>query len=298
MNNQSKALTYASFVILCWSSVATAFKIALSELSYTSLLLTASCTATVVYLTALLSEKKLDLLKACFLNKKLLLRTVSLGLVNPLLYYLLLFKAYSLLPAQIAQPLNCSWQILLPIFACLFLKRKILAYQYIGLSISFIGIIFISLQGDIGSWKTGSLSGIILALCSAFVWAFYWVLKIDSKLDASVELFLNFLTASILLSVYFFFNGTEAISIKGLYAGIYVGLFEMGIAFLFWSKALKLTDNVALLSQLTYLSPFFSLILIHFILKEEIYWTTVTGLLLIIGGIIFNNRKTGIKLKS
>ena len=37
----------------------------------------------------------------------------GLGLLNPVAYYLVLFKAYDLLPAQVAQPINYAWPIVL-----------------------------------------------------------------------------------------------------------------------------------------------------------------------------------------
>ena len=287
-NNQSKAILYAGFVVLCWSTVATAFKIALTEMNYKELLLVSAITATVIYLVAIISGGKLSALFNCFRNKRQLMKTALLGLVNPLIYYLILFKAYSLLPAQVAQPINCSWQIILPLFGVFFLKQKVTSHQWIGLIISFTGIIFISAQGSFSELKIDSLPGIFLALGSALFWAFYWMLKIDSQLDSRVELFINALVASVILIVYFSFSGFHLPSVKGLLSGIYVGTFEMGIAFLFWAKALKLSNNTAMMSQLTYLAPFLSLIFIHLFLREHIYWTTLTGLPLIIGGILFS----------
>ncbi len=297
MKNQTKALLYASFVILCWSTVATAFKIALSELTYTQLLLISSITATIVYLISIITEKKCNLLIQCFSNKKLIFQTIILGLINPLTYYLLLFKSYSLLPAQIAQPLTCSWQILLPVFAFFFLKKKISNFQWLGLIISFSGIFIISTQGNFSGIKFNSTTGVILALSCAFFWAFFWTLKIKSNVDTTVELFLSFLMSSFVLITYFCFKGIETLSLKGLSAGIYIGIFEMGLAFLCWARALKLSNNTAMLSQLTYLAPFLSLILIHFILGEQIHWATIAGLSLIIGGILLSNKKIFNKIR-
>jgi drug/metabolite transporter (DMT)-like permease len=67
---------------------------------------------------------------------------------------------------------------------------------------------------------------------------------------------------------------------------MYTGIFEMGITFLLWLKALRLTSTTDKISNLVYLAPFFSLLLIHIFVGENIYWTTVLGLCLIIGGII------------
>lgn len=292
MKNQSKAFLYAGFVILCWSTVATAFKVALIEMSYTELVFIAGTFASLIYLGEIIINHKSALLFNCLKNKKTLLNSILLGIMNPLLYYLVLFKAYSLLPAQIAQPINCSWQILLPLLAILLLKRKVSLYQLIGLLISFTGIIFISSQGNLFEFNIESKDGILLAIASAFIWALYWIAKIKSKTDPTVELFIGFLSSSILLGLYFCFTGFRIPSFNGLLAGMYVGTFEMGLAFICWAKALKLSNNTATLSQLTYLAPFISLLLIHFILGEEIYWTTITGLVFIICGIIFSNFKT------
>jgi len=73
---------------------------------------------------------------------------------------------------------------------------------------------------------------------------------------------------------------------------IYVGLFEMGFAFLFWLKALQLTETTDKISNLIYISPFFSLFIIHYIAGERIFLTTITGLVLLVGGILFQKIKT------
>jgi len=67
---------------------------------------------------------------------------------------------------------------------------------------------------------------------------------------------------------------------------VYVGIFEMGLAFVFWSMALKLADNTSKVSNLIFISPFLSLWFIHTFVGEEIYFTTYIGLILIISGLI------------
>lgn len=49
---------------------------------------------------------------------------ILLGAINPLAYYLVLFKSYDLLPASQAQPLNYSWAITLTLMAAVFLGQK------------------------------------------------------------------------------------------------------------------------------------------------------------------------------
>ena len=77
---------------------------------------------------------------------------------------------------------------------------------------------------------------------------------------------------------------------SGILGAIYVGLFEMGITFLFWLKAMQNATNTVKIANLIFISPFLSLIYIYFILHEPIYISTLYGLLLIIAGLIIQQR--------
>ena len=61
----------------------------------------------------------------------------------------------------------------------------------------------------------------------------------------------------------------------------------MGIPFVLWLKALNYSRTTAGVSNLIYLSPFISLIIIHFIVGEVILLSTVAGLSFIVGGIVW-----------
>jgi drug/metabolite transporter (DMT)-like permease len=57
-----------------------------------------------------------------------------------------------------------------------------------------------------------------------------------------------------------------------------------------WLKALQLSETTDKVSNLVYFAPFISLLLLHFIIDEPVYYTTPVGLLLIIGSVIYQNR--------
>jgi drug/metabolite transporter (DMT)-like permease len=101
-----------------------------------------------------------------------------------------------------------------------------------------------------------------------------------------------------MITVLIFRNTDTPISFKGAGASVYVGIFEMGITFFFWLKALQLAPTSDKVSNLVYFAPFLSLLFVHFILKETVYLTTPAGLLLIISGILVQNwrSKTGNRL--
>jgi drug/metabolite transporter (DMT)-like permease len=60
----------------------------------------------------------------------------------------------------------------------------------------------------------------------------------------------------------------------------------MGITFLLWIRAMKLSETNDRISNLVYLAPFISLVFIHFMVGERIFVTSVAGLTLIVIGII------------
>ena len=51
--------------------------------------------------------------------------TLLAALLNPVAYYLILFEAYDRLPAQLAQPINITWTIVLALMAGLILKQPV-----------------------------------------------------------------------------------------------------------------------------------------------------------------------------
>ncbi|MDF5627327.1 DMT family transporter, partial [Vibrio parahaemolyticus] len=177
-----------------------------------------------------------------------------LGLINPLAYYVILFKAYDLLPASQAQAINYSWAITLTLMAAVFLGQKIRGKDWLACGFSYVGVIVIATQGNLLGMEFESPLGVGLALLSTLLWAGYWILNTKNKADPVIGVLLGFLVAipfAIGLSLY---EGAswQAISIKGWAAVTYVGLFEMGITFVLWLSALKSTQNTARISNLIF----------------------------------------------
>ncbi len=284
MKDDKKAVTLALLAVFFWSTASTAFKIALAELSFIQLLLVATYTSTIVIGFFLIAQGKLNLIWAC--SKKQWATSIGLSLLNPTGYYLVLLKAYELLPAQIAQPLNYTWPLVLVFMSAPLLKQKIKQKSFVALLVSFGGVIVISTQ-DSFDFLTGSdLKGILLASGSSLIWAHYWLFNLMDKRDEILKLFLNFSFGSIFISLLAWNTDSFALPFgSGLCAGIYVGFFEMGLAFIFWLKAMNNATSTDKISNLVYLSPFVALIFIATILKESLYTSTFIGLLFIVGGI-------------
>ena len=288
MKKNTQAILLALAAVLSWSTVATAFKVALTYLTHFEMLLIASLTSVLIFAIVLTFQKKWTLVKQ--LTVKQWKELAFQGFLNPAAYYLILFKAYDMLPAQVAQPVNYAWPIVLLILLAIFAKQPIPSKKYIGMVISMSGVVMISLGTGQLSGMSVPVQGVLLAALSAFFWAAYWMVNNKNKhsVDAIVSLFGSFLCGSLYLIVSIPVFGITLPSLNGLLAGMYVGGFEMAIPFICFGIAMRITSNPALINQLCYLSPFLSLFFIAMVLHEPIVITTYIGLVLIVAGIVFN----------
>jgi drug/metabolite transporter (DMT)-like permease len=198
-----------------------------------------------------------------------------------------LLKAYDLLPAQEAGTLNYIWPLVLVLLSIPVLKQRISFLSVIAVIISFSGILVISTQGHVLSLSFSHPFGVFLAVFSAFLWAAYWLINMKDYRNTLPKMFLNFLFGLLFLIVYGLIIGTRPVfSLKGVLGAVYIGIFEMGLTFVFWLTALKKASNTAKVSQLIYLSPFISLFFIQLVVGEPVLLSTIIGLFLIITGII------------
>lgn len=288
LTSQHKAYLFALSAVLLWSTVATAFKISLRYLDVYQLLLVAGVTATLCLLLIVLVTGRIQLMTS--LGVPDYLRLACLGLLNPFCYYLVLFKAYDLLPAQVAQALNYTWAITLMLLSVPILQHRITRFDLGATLVCYSGVIVICFSG--GQFPAGELSntGILLALGSTVIWALYWLLKTRDQIDPALGLFVSFLfSVPFIVVACWLRSDVSSLGMTGILAGIYVGLFEMGITFILWLSALRLTTATAKVSTLIFLSPFISLIFISRILGEAIAVTTIIGLVLIVGGLLIQH---------
>ncbi len=287
MKPQKQAYIYAILSVLMWSTAASAFKITLHYLTTIQLLFFSSFTAAMASFIILLFQGKLRLIAS--FSAKDYLHSAILGMLNPFIYYVILFKAYTLLPAQEAQPLNFIWPIMIVILSIPLLKQKISIKSIGAIFISFMGVIVISTRGNPFNMKFENPYGVILALSSAVVWALFFIYNIRDKRDEIAKLFFSF-SFGFLFTFLLFLKAPILPNWQGLAGAVYIGLFEMGITFIFWLKALKLSRTTAQVNNLIYLTPFLSLIFINFVIRERIVFSTIIGLILIVTGIVFQKR--------
>jgi drug/metabolite transporter (DMT)-like permease len=224
------------------------------------------------------------------MKSALVIRCLLLGLLNPAFYYWILFTAYDLLPAQDAMAINYTWGLTLPLVASLFSRTLPTKYETGLALLSYLGILVIATNGNLGSFEFDQPAGVALALFSTVIWGLSWVVNSRigdaNDIDPELALFLNFSAALPVLWIVTGLTGQlPSISTGSLLGGLYVGLFEMGIAFVLWMNAMRLTDNPLRISSLIFLAPPLSLLLIGTVLNESIAGSTLVGLVIILVGL-------------
>jgi drug/metabolite transporter (DMT)-like permease len=286
-HNERAAMLCGLAAVLLWSTVATGFKLGLAIMAPVQLL----------WLGAVVS---CGFFTCCFIVRRAWRawperpgRLALLGLANPVAYYLILFEAYDRLPAQIAQPLNYTWSITLALLAVPLLHQPLTPRIGLGIAISYAGVVVLVTQGGAHSQLTIDPLGVALALGSTVIWAGYWLATVRLSADPIVTMTVGFATGALVLTVACAGSaGLPPLTAQHLVYGVWVGLIEMGFAFLLWQMALARTENAAKIGQLIYLSPCVSLVLIGTVLGEPIQVASVAGLAVIIAGLIVARRRS------
>ena len=98
LNNQNKAYLFAGIAIFFWSTVASAFKLSLEHFEPIQLVLYSTLFSIFVLFIIVIYQGKIKLIKT--FSSIDLIKCAFLGLLNPCLYYIILFKGYDALHAQ------------------------------------------------------------------------------------------------------------------------------------------------------------------------------------------------------
>ena len=285
MTPERRALTYGLVAVALWSTVATGFKLGLEILEPLQLLLLGTIVSTVVFVAVALAGGRLKLARSD------LGKAAMFGMINPFIYYVVLFEAYDRLPAQIAQPLNYTWAITLAILAWPILGQRPKARTILGILVSYLGVVVLLTQGDVTAVPDVNWTGVGLALASTLLWASYWLLNTRVSIDPLGLMAWSFLFGLPCVALACWMGpGWPAVTPATITYGLWVGLVEMGVTFLLWQQALRLTTDTGRIGQLIFLSPFVSLWLIATFVGETIHATSVIGLVIIVAGLLTAQR--------
>ena len=287
MSQDRQAILYGLGAVALWSTVDTAFKMALAWMSPLELM----------WLATFVSWALMGALVFKQGNIETALRSgwktaAWAGLMNPVAYYLVLFAAYDRLPGQEAMALNYTWALAMAFLAVPILGQRLTRIDIVAGLIAYAGVWVIATRGSVLDVDFADPIGVFLALASTLLWALYWLLNAKDKRQPLVGQWQNFSVGLPVLTILLLLGpGLEWHGWPALGAGVYVGLFEMGVAFILWQLAVHKVSRTAKVSNLIFLSPPISLLLLFLVVGEPIFPSTLVGLGLILLGLGVQQRQ-------
>lgn len=280
---QRRAYLYLGLCILVWASIPVASKKALVELDNMQLLFYSTIFSFLVLAAVLVAQGKHRHLRRY--GRADYAMMALLGFLGCYLYYLLLYGALALTTAAEGFILAYTWPILVLILAVLILREPITVRKVIAVAISFIGIVVIVTQGQIGAVQFTSLRGDLLALAGALSFALFSVLGKRYSFDQTTAVFVYFGAALALALFTLPLLAPIPWPSPAVWPWIlYNGALVNGVSYIWWFKALE-HGETHIISNALYLTPFVSLIYIWLLLDEPFAVSALAGLVIIVAGI-------------
>ena len=287
MTPRAQSYLNLALCILLWASIPVASKKILAELTSLQMLFYSSIFSVVALGALVLWQRKIARLASYTLRDYAYLSW--LGFLGAFLYYVLLYGALARTSAAEGFVLAYTWPILISLLAVPLLGERITPARLFAIAISFSGVVVIVTRGRMVELRVENLSGNLLALCGALVFALFSLQGKRAKYDLTIAAFVYFCAALLCAAAVIAFGGAMPLPSPSVWGWIlYNGLLVNGISYLFWFKALEHGDTF-IVSNLLYLTPAISLLFVLLLLNEPVHPSAVSGLVLIIAGILFQS---------
>lgn len=272
----------ALYTIFCWATLPAITKLFLTGISNMQVLFISSVIAAACLTTYLCITGKIR--KIAVLNVHDIIFLCFLEFLGNFLYSALYYSSLRLLPSADASAINYLWPVVASICASVLLHEKISWKAWISLLLSFSGVIIIS-TGTRGL-HTGNIRGILLCASGACCYGIFNVLNKKKGLDQYICTAIYFSVTAICSGLLFFFTKKwTPVSFHTWLGLFWLGIFIDALAILAWGLALQ-KSNVSILSDLAYLTPAFAALISHFLAGEPIYFYSLSGMALILSGVI------------
>jgi drug/metabolite transporter (DMT)-like permease len=201
------------------------------------------------------------------------------------LYYIFYIVALNMIPVIEASMLNYMYPVFLVILAGFFYKEKFTFTKLSSIVLGFIGMLLIVLNGNFNEIRFTNLTGDLFALGGAFCWALFSNLgkmnRADPVISNYVYTFVGFVLSVAVLP---FFSNFVVPDLPALAWVSWLGISNIVLSFYLWFRMLRSTSS-SLVANLSFLTPFVTLLFIVVLFDEALSWPQMQGFGLIAFGI-------------
>jgi drug/metabolite transporter (DMT)-like permease len=284
MKMRSKGMFYAFLAVFLWGTMGTTIKLIVTKVdSFTVAVYTGLFATIALFLYLIMTKKTKELIKEL---KKHYLFFVIVGIIGLGVQQIFYLKAFQLLPASQVVIIFYLYPLFMIILSGLILKEKTSLTSMFFVLLGFFGVYILVSNGTF--IKLYINNGLIFTLFASLSWGLFSVLIKLRKVNAEISMFLfNLFGLIFLIALVPLFGFNCYITLTETLGILYLALIPTALAFVLWNKALHLT-RTSICSNISLLTPLFSLVIISLVLKEKINFNQVIGLVIILGSVFLN----------
>lgn len=292
--SNSKLFTYveALAAVVIWGASFVASKVALQELSPTTLVWLRFFLGLIVLGIAVLVRKQFTLP-----DKKEWIYFALLGFLGITFHQWLQSNALKTSEAGTSAWIVSTSPVFIALLGWLLLKESLNWTKTLGILLAFGGVLVIVSKGDFGSLSIGKFGapGDKLILISSVSWAVFSVLSRRGLKThpASLMMFYVMIFGWLLTTLLFIpthgFLEFYSLTFNGWVAAIFLGIFCSGLAYIAWYDALKAL-SAAQTGAFLYIEPLVTVVVAFFILGETLTVASLIGGAITLFGVWLVNR--------
>ena len=266
-----------------WGSAFMFIKIATLELGPIALVNIRLAVAGLIFIPFLLQQKYLKHFRSNLKN------ILVLSVINTALPFSLFAYASLESSSNMLSILNGTTAIMAVVISTIWLKIRLNFFQIMGVFIGLFGIVVLANPDNVYI----SMKATIFCLSAAFCYALSanYIQKFAYKTNTIVLIGWSLVIASVLLLPITFFNLPSQLPSKNvIFSILWLGVISTGVAFLGYVRLIEKVGAVKT-ATVAYFIPVFGVIWGYVFLGEPITLQILIGMILILIGIVFTNKR-------
>ncbi|MFC5528085.1 DMT family transporter [Cohnella yongneupensis] len=287
-------------LLFLWGSFAAASKIALESLDNYQIQFYMFGSATLINTAIIAYTGRMKAVLS--LSLKDISKLLLIGL--PYYFYFLLYiLSLNKIPVVEASMLNYLFPLFIVLLSAFMFGERLTPSKTASILLGLVGMIIIVTDGNMSAIRLTDLGGDLLAISGALCWALFSVFGKKSRTDQDLGIYLFTITSFVLSSFgLFFFSNLTAPDMKGIGTTIWLAVSNIVLGNILWFRGLR-SPSSTLIANLSYLTPFVTLLFIVILLGEQLKTAQIGGFIVILSGIALQVatdkiRKPGIRTES
>jgi drug/metabolite transporter (DMT)-like permease len=284
MKMRSKGMFYAFLAVFLWGTMGTTIKLIVTRVdSFSAAVYTGLFATIALFIYLIITKKTKELIKELKNHYLFFIIAGVIGLGIQQIFYL---KAFQLLPASQVVIVFYLYPLFMIILSGFILNEKTSLTSMFFILLGFFGVYVLASNGTF--IKLDINIGLIVTLLASLSWGLFSVLIKLRKVNAEISMFLfNLFGLVFLIALIPLFGFNCFITLTETLGILYLALIPTALAFVLWNKALHLTST-SICSNISLLTPLFSLVIISLVLKEKINFNQIIGLIIILVSVFLN----------